>query len=153
MFNDGEWVTLTDCLRTKDFVALDMNSTKDELELGVAAPDYFIGGTMAYDGGWTIANQTAYDDSYAEQLATAKENKQNSLDASCSSYIYSYWSAEAQSNVALGLYEQSICELCKSEISDVLSENVTYVEAVEAMTDINVVNSYNPPKTVITGGN
>ena len=67
MFNDGDWVTLTDVLRTIDFVALDMNSTKDELELSVPEPDLFVGGIMSYTsgGGWVVEDQTAYDEAYA----------------------------------------------------------------------------------------
>lgn len=73
IFNDGEWVTLTDILLTRTFKALDMNSTTHEIVSG-EAPLLFSGGAMTYDNGvWTIVNQDAYDEAFGREKEKYKK--------------------------------------------------------------------------------
>ena len=67
MFEDGEWVSLTDILMTTTFKALDMNDVNQEHELGATRPDLFVGGAMSYTDptGWLIVDQVAYDEAYS----------------------------------------------------------------------------------------
>ena len=89
-----------------------------------------------------------------ELLEQHKESALNSTDAECKQHIHSAWSAEAQANVSMGLYDQAICELCKSEISDALTENKTYISDIEALTTKQEIDLYmsNINRAVLTGG-
>ena len=48
-------------LHTRTTRALDIGPDTHEVVEGVAAPELFVGGTMAWDDGWTVTDQTAYD--------------------------------------------------------------------------------------------
>jgi len=88
-------------------------------------------------------------------LATNVETAQNQFDVDCRAYILGYWSAPAQSNVSMGLYEQHICELCKEEISTVLTDNTQHIDALSSLTTQEELTSYmnGIVRPVIFGGN
>jgi len=48
-------------LHTRTTRALDIGPDTHEVVEGVAAPELFVGGAMAWDDGWTVTDQTAYD--------------------------------------------------------------------------------------------
>jgi len=113
--------------------------------------------TPVYDGSqwnqiWQVWNYTLEE--LASNLEIAQETGQNNLDATCKQYLYLYWSAEAQSNVAMGLYDQQFCELCKTEISDVLSQNKSFVDHVATLALPSEVYEYvqSITRLPITGG-
>ena len=87
-------------------------------------------------------------------LATNIENAQNSVDSSCRAFIYASWSAESQSNVAIGLYEQAIADLCKNEIGSALSENVGFVADIGGLSTKEAIDAYVAAivRTPISGG-
>ena len=87
-------------------------------------------------------------------LEVNRDSGKDSLDVSCKAYIYSYWSAEAQSNAALGLIPQDDCELCKTEISAVLVENITFIDHIDTLTTKAEIDTYvsGIVRVVITGG-
>jgi len=55
----------------------------------------------------------------------------------------------------MGLYEHTIAELCKTEISTVLAENKTYIDHIATLTTIQEIEDYvaTITRTSITGGN
>ena len=75
-------------------------------------------------------------------IEDVRELAQSSVDAECSSHILAAWSSNAQRNVSLGLYEQDVCELCKSEVSLALAENKGYIDDIEALNTIQEVDDY-----------
>jgi len=95
-----------------------------------------------------------YDKHYGVTPEEFKEQQLDSVDAQCKQHIHSYWSAEAQANVSLGLYEQTICELCKAEISSALAENKVYIDHIETLTTIAEIEAYvaTITRSELTGG-
>jgi len=89
-----------------------------------------------------------------QTLTEAHNNAIAQCDNDCKEYIYAYWSQESQSNVALGLYEQSVSELCKEEVSLVLADNVIHVENIQNMSTVENVEHYMSMlvRVAITGG-
>jgi len=62
-----------------------------------------------------------------------KDALMQETDSQCKQIIYKNWSAESQSNVAMGLYEQPICEQCKLDISQMLINNQANLNAIELL--------------------
>ena len=106
-------------------------------------PDDIVPGTIS-----------PYDKYYGVSDEEFKEQQLDSVDAQCKQHIHSYWSAEAQANVSLGLYEQTICELCKAEISSALAENKVYIDHIETLTTIAEIEAYvaTITRATLTGG-
>ena len=75
-------------------------------------------------------------------LATVTEEAQDRTDNSCKSFIYDAWSAERQANVAMGLYEENICALCKDEIGSTLSDNVGFVDDIALLLTVLEIEAY-----------
>jgi len=116
----------------------------------------YTGTTFTFDGtvdtkmyNIVALTQQEIDDT----LATNIENGQNQCDASCSEYILSYWSGPAQSNCSMGLYAQDVCEMCKTEISAVLAENVDFIAHIATLTTKADIDTYvgSIVRTTITG--
>ncbi len=100
---------------------------------------------------WVFANNvdtktyTLIEKTFKEQelyLISYKKHVLNTLRTECKAYIYSYWSIEAQSNVAMGLYPQNICEICRNEIRDLLSENKTFINTVKNLATVLEIDTY-----------
>jgi len=94
----------------------------------------------SYNEVWSIGDLTQQE--IDDKLANDIENGLNQVDASCSEYILSYWSGPAQSNASMGLYDQETCELCKTEISTVLADNVTHINTIETLTSGTEISTY-----------
>jgi len=83
-----------------------------------------------------------YDEYYGMDIAQIRAVNQDMVDKDCKLHILSYWSGPAQSNVSMGLYDQTTCELCKSEISATLIENKEFIDAIESLTTAAEIDAY-----------
>lgn len=81
-FADGEPCDITNQgMITPNITALDIRPETHEIVENVAEPPAYVGGAIAYDGAWTVVNQTAIDEKIAEQNAATIARYTAALDA------------------------------------------------------------------------
>lgn len=80
----------------------------------------------------------------ALSLSDQKDVLMQNVDQSCENIIYSNWSQESQSNVALALYDEIVCNQCKNDISAMLTANQDNMDAIEAAATQEELDAFEP---------
>lgn len=82
---------------------------------------------------------------YAEiPLTDRKDKAYIDTDSECSQIIYSNWSPEAQSNVALGIYSDEMNAQCRNDIAKMLQDNQTNMDTIDSITTQEEMDAYKP---------
>lgn len=74
-------------LHTKSVRAFDIKPDTHEVVEGVPAPDLFVGGAMAWNGGWSVVNQEAVAPVVAEMTDRAREEAKAALVAWVNNFL------------------------------------------------------------------
>jgi len=126
----------------------------DPLPPGYVAPPTYDSDTQYVTEGSPIDSGTQWDqvwdtniysqEELNDNLQSSKDAEMLSINTQCNVNILKHWSLEAQSNVSMGIYEQVICEQCKTEISEMLIDCQNNYDAIEVMVLPSAIKAFIP---------